>query len=103
MVNLGNYKIGDKYLQPTFEYFEWLQYNDELNNDFYGKKDYETTIKYITPTGGLILEINEDMTPSCEFENSLFKGSEIKTYYPDFEGDDDKEYCALYEEDSPFY
>ena len=101
MEDFYDYIVGDKYNQPTFEYYEWSceNDNDELFN---GKMYYDTTIKYITNTGGLILEVNENVVDET-FDTSMYSGKMIKEYYPDFTGDDDKEYCVHYEPDSPFY
>ena len=94
-------KIGDNYKQITLGFFEWLcEGNDD--DDYIGKQYYDTTIKYITKSGSFILEINEEIIDGT-FDTSLFNRKEIKKYYPDFDGDDKKKYCVLYEEDSPFY
>jgi hypothetical protein len=58
----------------------------------------------ITPTNGLILEINdEDALHDDGVSPSLFYGKEIKEYYMDFDGDDETLYCVMYEDESPFY
>ena len=93
--------IGSNYKQITLGLYEWLV-NGYDEDDYFDKQYYNTTIKYITKSGSFILEINEDIVDGT-FDTSLFTGKEIKEYYPDFNSEDNKKYCVLYEDDSPFY
>lgn len=98
-----NFKIGDTYELTTYKCFEFLC-KGGLIEDYKGKKFYESKIKYITPTNGLILEIDdEDVLYDDGVSPSLFYGKEIKEYYMDFDGDDETLYCVMYEDESPFY
>lgn len=99
-----SWKVGDEYLQTTLDFYLYLESGGEIAQ-YTGKKYYNTTIKYITPTGGLILETTdiEDMKTDDGMTQSIFTGQEIQKEYPDFTGDPDTEYCVLYEENSPFY
>lgn len=54
--------MGDDYPQITFDFFQYLEEGGD-STKYTDKKYYNATIKYITPTGGLILEATdiEDM------------------------------------------
>jgi hypothetical protein len=99
-----SWKVGDNYPQITFEFFQYLEEGGD-SAKYTDKKYYNATIKYITPTGGLILEATDidDMKTDDGMSQSIFTGQEIQKEYPDFTGDPDTEYCVLYEENSPFY
>lgn len=103
MTENNKFKIGDDFDLMTLDYSEWFNENIYTNDEYQGKKYHKSTIKYVTPTNGLILEIKDDLLFCFDLDTSLFKGSEIKEVYNDFEGDDDTMYCVLYEENSPFY
>ena len=102
-ITTHDYKIGDEYKLYTINYAEHIdRYGEET--EFYGREYYVCTVKHITITGGLILELNEDIDyGDGSFDTSIFTGKEIKEIIPDFNGDDDIGYCVLYEENSPFY
>ena len=99
-----SWKEGDNYPQMTFEFFQYLEEGGD-SAKYTDKKYYNATIKYITPTGGLILETTdiEYMKTDDGMSQSIFTGQEIQKEYPTFTGNPDAEYCVLYEENSPFY
>lgn len=100
--NISNdlgYKVGDKYEQMTLGYFLNLQEGGD--DEYLGEEYIECTVKYVTQEGFLIMDTNGNDTDDT-FELSLFSGREIKKYYPDFTGDDDKKYFIPYYEGSPF-
>ena len=96
-------KKGDKFDLLTFECYEHLC-NGGLVESYGGKAYYNTKVKYITPTKGLILElVDKDALTDDGIVNSLYTGAEIKKYFSDFDGEDDETYSVTYEENSPFY
>jgi hypothetical protein len=97
----NNLKIGDKFNLATRSYVEQVMNNTVSRNMVY-KEEYNCTVVYIIEGGGIILEVNEPIVDDT-FDSSLFFGKEIKHYFKDFIGDDDKEYCIPYYENSPFY
>lgn len=96
-------EVGGEFRMTTFDFFVWVD-NGGDPEEFKGKKFYESRVKYITPTGGAIIELlDEDAFTDMGIETSLFSGADIKEVYPDFEGDDKTMYSVPYEEGSPFY
>lgn len=95
------YNIGDEYQQMRLNYHYFLENGGKEENYPYPKY-YNCTIKYITDVGSFILEINETIDDDS-FEMCMFSGEDIKKIFSDFEGDDDKEYCVMYYDNSPFF
>ena len=88
------YKVGDKYECITFDYSQYLGegYNGEK---YLNKKYYECTIMYIT-RWRLILGCDDcDLKFDDIYCHFLCLGKDIKKYFPDFRGDDSKQYFSL--------
>ena len=97
-------EVGEPFKMTTFDYFMYVDSNGGNPEGYQGKEYYESIVRYITPTGGAIIELlDEDAFTDMGIETSLFSGADIKEVYPDFEGDDKTMYSVPYEEGSPFY
>ena len=99
------YKIGDTYYQMTLSYFQHLEEGGD-EDDFLEEEKYcKCIVRYVTPEGWLIMEENDSSLISADgtFDASRFLGKEIKSVFPDFEGDDETEYIVPYYDGHPLY
>ena len=95
------YKVGDKYPLPTTAYLQYLE--EDGDSDLYKNKYYDATIRYITPDGSFIveLEINPALIADASFD--IMIGKEINEHFPDANLDNDKQYCVVGVENSPTF
>lgn len=95
--------IGDIYEVYDIDYLEWVENGNDPEKYMYTKK-YDTTVVYVTPDGGYVLEEkNGGFNLNQTFDGMVFSGKSIKMSFPDFDGDVDKYYAVTYSKNNPLY
>lgn len=95
------YKVGDKYPLPTTAYLQYLE--EDGDPDLYKNKYYDATIRYITPDGSFIVELEISPALIADASFDIMIGKEINEQFPDANLDNDKQYCVIGLEDSPIF
>lgn len=99
------YKIGDTYYQMTLSYFQHLE-DGGYEDDFPEEEKYcKCIVRHVTPEGWLVLQEDNSWRAFDDgsFDACRFLGKEIKSVFPDFEGDDETEYVVPYYDGHPLY
>lgn len=95
------YKVGDKYPLPTTAYLQYLE--EDGDPDLYKNKYYDATIRYITPDGSFIVELEIGPALIADASFDIMIGKEINEHFPDANLDNDKQYYVVGFEDSPIF
>jgi hypothetical protein len=95
------YSVGDEYIMTSRGFFEYIL-NGGCKDNYPFVKEYKCTVVYIIENGGVILKVNDPITDDT-FDSSLLFGNLVKTYFPDFDGDDNETYCIPYYDGCPLY
>lgn len=93
--------VGEKYPLPTTAYLQYL--DEDGDPELFKNKYHDATIRYITPAGSYILELAISPSLIADASFVIMTGKEINEQFPEANLDNDKEYCVIGFEDSPFF
>lgn len=102
----SGYKVGDTYRIITLSCFLHINNGGDIDDIPEEEQYLEGVIKYITPEGGLVIEMEQSVLSSDldgTLDTTLFSGKDIKEVYPDFDGEDNRKYCVPFYDGYPFF
>ena len=88
------YKVGDRYELMTFDYFQYLE-DGNSEDEYLDEKYYDCTIMYITRWRLILGSDDCDLKYDDGCGHLLCSGKDIKEIFPDFKGDDNKQYFSI--------